>query len=156
MVAEDCFEIKRSLPHGNVTAVAAMANKLKLPALLGPSCRGRDIIYALIIARAIRPASKLTTSRWFSDTCIFPPNVPPILAEVCHPLTGCETDCLQCISDGSRMGSFRWIVSTVKFKSFSPWIAVFSVEKVIQPTSKMLRTLSGLTDDDGHLLALTA
>jgi hypothetical protein len=35
-------------------------------------------------------------------------------------------------------------------------MVVFLVEKVIQPTSKMLRTLSGLTDDDDHLLALTA
>ena len=90
------------------------------------------------------------------QSCVFLPNVPPVLAEMCHPLTGCETDCLQCISDGSRMSSFRWIVCTMKFKSYSPWMVVFLVEKVIQPTSKMLRTLSGLTDDDDHLLALTA
>ena len=70
VVAEDCFEIKRSLPHGHVAAVASMASELKLPALLGPSCRERDIIYALIIARAIRPASKLATSRWFGDTTL--------------------------------------------------------------------------------------
>ncbi|WP_298212109.1 hypothetical protein [Ferrimicrobium sp.] len=68
VVAGEGFEIKRSLPHGHVTAIASMANKVKLPALLGPSCRERDIIYALIIARAIRPGSKLATSRWFGDT----------------------------------------------------------------------------------------
>lgn len=70
VVAGESFEIKRSLPHGHVAAIAAMANKLGLPALLGPSCRERDIIYALIIARAIRPSSKLSTSRWFKDSTL--------------------------------------------------------------------------------------
>ncbi|WP_052574648.1 IS1634 family transposase [Ferrimicrobium acidiphilum] len=70
VVAEEGFEIKRSLPHGHVAAIAAMANELKLPALLGPACRERDIIYALILARAIRPASKLATSRWFKDSTL--------------------------------------------------------------------------------------
>ena len=70
VVAEEGFEIKRSLPHGHLAAVGAMANELKLPALLGPSCRERDIIYALILARAIRPASKLATSRWLNDTTL--------------------------------------------------------------------------------------
>ncbi len=70
VVAEEGFEIKRSLPHGHLAAVGAMANELKLPALLGPSCRERDIIYALILARAIRPASKLATSRWFKDSTL--------------------------------------------------------------------------------------
>ena len=36
------FSIARSLPHGHVAAVAAMARTLGLPALLGPSCRARD------------------------------------------------------------------------------------------------------------------
>jgi len=53
-----------------VAAIALMANKLKLPSLLGPSCRERDVIYALIIARAIRPGSKLATSRWFKDSTL--------------------------------------------------------------------------------------
>ena len=70
VVAGEGFEIKRSLPHGHVAAIAAMANKLKFPALLGPACRERDIIYALILARAIRPASKLATSRWFKDSTL--------------------------------------------------------------------------------------
>ena len=67
---EETFEIKRSLPHGHVAAIAQMASKLKLDSLLGPPCRERDVVYALIIARAIRPGSKLATSRWFSDTTL--------------------------------------------------------------------------------------
>ncbi len=70
VVAEEVFEIKRTLPHGHVAAVASMAEKLKLTSLLGPACRERDVIYALIIARAIRPGSKLSTSRWFKDSTL--------------------------------------------------------------------------------------
>ena len=36
------FQITRSLPHGHVAAVAAMAHQLGLPALLGPPCRARS------------------------------------------------------------------------------------------------------------------
>ena len=56
------FSIARSLPHGHVAAVAAMARTLGLPALLGPSCRARDLVLALIISRVVRPASKLSTA----------------------------------------------------------------------------------------------
>ena len=63
------FGITRSLPHGHVAAVAAMAHSLGLPALLGPACRSRDLAGALIISRVIRPASKLSTlSRWADTT----------------------------------------------------------------------------------------
>ncbi len=64
------FCIVRSLPHGHVAAVAAMARTLGLPALLGPAGRSRDIVLALIISRVIRPASKLATSAWWSDTTL--------------------------------------------------------------------------------------
>ena len=37
--AGEAVTITRSLPHGHVAAVAAMAHKLGLPALLGPACR---------------------------------------------------------------------------------------------------------------------
>ena len=40
---EASSRITRSLPHGHVAAVAAMARQLGLPALLGPACRARDI-----------------------------------------------------------------------------------------------------------------
>jgi len=55
------FSKTRSLPHGDVAAVAAMARKLELAAPLGPPCRARDIAVALIISRVVRPTSKLST-----------------------------------------------------------------------------------------------
>ena len=64
------FTITRSLPHGHVAAVAAMARTLGLPALLGPAGRQRDIVLALIISRVVRPKSKLSTLAWWSDTTL--------------------------------------------------------------------------------------
>jgi hypothetical protein len=64
------FTITRSLPHGHVAAVAAMARKLGFPALLGPPCRQRDLAFALIISRVLRPASKLSTLAWWPDTTL--------------------------------------------------------------------------------------
>ena len=55
------FTLTRALPHGHVAAVAAMAHRLKLPALLGPRCRSRELCSVLIISRVLRPASKLST-----------------------------------------------------------------------------------------------
>ena len=60
----------RALPHGHVAAVAAMAHRLKLPALLGPRCRSRDLVMALIISRVVRPASKLSTLAAWPDTTL--------------------------------------------------------------------------------------
>jgi hypothetical protein len=63
------FTTTRSLPHGHVAAVSAMAHRLGFPALLGPRCRSRDVVFALIISRVIFPASKLSTlSRWPDST----------------------------------------------------------------------------------------
>jgi Transposase DDE domain len=63
------FTKTRSLPHGHVAAVSAMAHRLGFPALLGPPCRSRDVVFAVIISRVIRPASKLSTlSRWPDTT----------------------------------------------------------------------------------------
>ena len=64
------FTITRSLPHGHVAAVTAMAHKLGLPALLGPAGRARDIAFALIVSRVVRPASKLSTLAWWPDTTL--------------------------------------------------------------------------------------
>jgi hypothetical protein len=64
------FGIVRSLPHGHVAAVAAMAGKLEMAALLGPACRARDIVVALIISRVVRPTSKLSTLSWWSNTTL--------------------------------------------------------------------------------------
>jgi hypothetical protein len=66
------FTIARSLPHGHVAAVTAMARTLGFPALLGPPCRARDLALALIISRVIRPASKLSTLAWWPDTTLGP------------------------------------------------------------------------------------
>src|SRR5271165_5333844 len=68
--AESVCTIIRSLPHGHVAAVVAMARKLGLPALLGPSCRARDLAFALIISRVLRPGSKLSTLAWWPDTTL--------------------------------------------------------------------------------------
>ena len=62
--AEAAFEVERSVPHGNVAAAHVMASKLGLRKLLGPACRERDIAYALVVSRAVRPESKLSTARW--------------------------------------------------------------------------------------------
>jgi len=64
------FDIARSLQHGQVAAVATMAHKLGLPALLGPAGRSRDLVFALIVSRVVRPASKLDTLSWWPNTTL--------------------------------------------------------------------------------------
>jgi hypothetical protein len=66
----EAFEITRSLPHGHVAAVHAMARQLGLPALLGPAGRERDLALALIISRVVRPKPKLSTLGWWSDVTL--------------------------------------------------------------------------------------
>jgi hypothetical protein len=68
--AAGAVTITRSLPHGHVAAVHAMAVKLGLPALLGPAGRQRDLALALIISRVAAPASKLSTLTWWTDTTL--------------------------------------------------------------------------------------
>ena len=68
--AGDMFEIERSLPHGHVAAAHVMASRVGLKNLLGPDCPDRDLAYGLIIARAVAPASKLATTRWWADTTL--------------------------------------------------------------------------------------
>ncbi len=62
--------IARSVPHGHVAAVWAIAQKLGLPALLGPACRMRDLALALVISRAVAPASKLATITAWDDVTV--------------------------------------------------------------------------------------
>ena len=62
--------IARSLPHGHVAAVHAMARTLGLPALLGPAGRQRDIALALIVSRVTAPGSKLATLAWWGDVTL--------------------------------------------------------------------------------------
>jgi hypothetical protein len=68
--AADAVTIVRSVPHGHVAAVAAMAGKLGLPALLGRPCRERDLALALVISRVTGPASKLSTLTRWADTTL--------------------------------------------------------------------------------------
>jgi hypothetical protein len=62
--------ITRSVPHGHVAAVWAMAQHLGLPALLGPAGRMRDLALALVISRAVAPASKLATISAWDDVTL--------------------------------------------------------------------------------------
>ncbi len=64
--AEAGFEVERSVPHGDVAAAHVMASQLGLAGLLGPACPERDLAYALVLSRAVRPAPKLATARWWA------------------------------------------------------------------------------------------
>ena len=64
--AGEAFEVKRSVLHGDVAAAHVMASALGLRGLLGPPCRERDIAYGLIVSRAVRPESKLSTAGWWA------------------------------------------------------------------------------------------
>src|SRR5512135_1708974 len=68
--ATEAVTITRSLPHGHVAAVQAMAKELGLPALLGPAGRQRDLALALIISRVVKPGSKLSTLSWWEDSTL--------------------------------------------------------------------------------------
>jgi hypothetical protein len=68
--ADEAAEVERSLPHGHVAAAWAMAHKLGLAKLLGPACAERDLALALVLARAVRPGSKLATTRWWQTTTL--------------------------------------------------------------------------------------
>ena len=66
LVSADALRIERSLPHGHVAAVLAMAKKLKLDKLL-PKSRLGKLGLAMIVARVIEPAAKLATARQLSE-----------------------------------------------------------------------------------------
>jgi hypothetical protein len=68
--AGEAVTITRSVPHGHVAAVHAMARKLGLPALLGPAGPQRDLALALVISRVVAPGSKLSTLTWWDDTTL--------------------------------------------------------------------------------------
>ena len=55
------FQIVRSLPHGNVSAVLQTAKNIGLDQLLGSRrCRERDLVLAMIVSRVLSPRSKLS------------------------------------------------------------------------------------------------
>ncbi len=61
-------QVTRSLPHGHIEAVYSMARGLGFESMLGPTCRERDVVMALLAARICAPSSKLATLSWFADT----------------------------------------------------------------------------------------
>ena len=67
---EAAVTVARSVPHGHVAAVWAMARTLGLPALLGPAGRERDLALALVVSRAVHPGSKLSTIAWWGDVTL--------------------------------------------------------------------------------------
>jgi hypothetical protein len=68
--AGQAVRVTRSLPHGHVAAVVAQAKALGLPGLLGPPCRDRDLAFALIVSRVVRPKPKLSTRAWWADVTL--------------------------------------------------------------------------------------
>jgi hypothetical protein len=62
--------ITRSLPHGDAAVAAAMATRLGLVELIGPACRHRDLVVALVLARVCHPGSKLAATRWWADSTV--------------------------------------------------------------------------------------
>lgn len=67
LAADERLECVRSLPHGHVAAVLGSVRKLGLDKILSArSCRERDLVIAMIVARVVAPGSKLATSRAIS------------------------------------------------------------------------------------------
>jgi hypothetical protein len=64
------LQVQRSAGHGHVAAVHTIARQLGLPGLLGPPCRERDLAYALLVSRVVRPRSKLSTIGWWDDVTL--------------------------------------------------------------------------------------
>jgi hypothetical protein len=72
VAADAALAVTRSLPHGHVALVAAHAAQLGMPQLLGPACRERDLAFALIVSRVVRPRPKSATLPWWSDVTLGP------------------------------------------------------------------------------------
>jgi Transposase DDE domain len=71
LVAQDAFAIERSLPHGHVEALLAMAWRIGLDRLIAAKpCRERQLVLAMILERLIYPASKLATTRLWHATSL--------------------------------------------------------------------------------------
>lgn len=68
--ADARMQILRSLPHGHIDAIHAMARGLRFESLLGPASRQRDLAMGLLAARICKPTSKLATLNWFADTTL--------------------------------------------------------------------------------------
>ncbi len=71
LVSVDAFEVERSLPHGHVAALLAMAKQLDLPRLLdrAPS-RERSRALAMLCQRLLEPGSKLACVRALAQSTL--------------------------------------------------------------------------------------
>jgi transposase len=71
LVSADAFEVERSLPHGQVAAVLAMAGTLELARLLDrrPSAE-RSRVLALLCQQVLEPGSKLASTRALSQSTL--------------------------------------------------------------------------------------
>lgn len=68
LLAEDAFEIERSLPHGHVAAVLGTVRRLGLDRLVASKrSRERDLVVAMLVARVLDPRSKLATARGLDE-----------------------------------------------------------------------------------------
>lgn len=67
---QEAFAVERSLPHGHVAALLAMARKIGLEDLIAAKrCRARALVMAMILERLLHPCSKLATTRlWHATT----------------------------------------------------------------------------------------
>ena len=67
----EAFRVERSLPHGHVAALLAMAERLNLPRLLdrAPS-RERAGALAMVLQRVLEPGSKLACARALSQSTL--------------------------------------------------------------------------------------
>ena len=69
---EEIFKIIRTRPHGHVAATLSSLRKLGLHTLIdGSNSRRRRIIEAMIVARIVKPASKLATARGLDGETFF-------------------------------------------------------------------------------------
>jgi transposase len=71
LAAADAFQVERSLPHGQVAAVLAMARRLELARLLErtPS-KERERALAMICQRVLQPGSKLACTRQLAQSTL--------------------------------------------------------------------------------------
>jgi hypothetical protein len=83
----EAFEVTRSLPHGHVASVLGTLRRLGLEELLGPACRERDLVVAMVCAQVVSPGSKLAFARQFR-----PETATSSLGEVCSATTADEDD----------------------------------------------------------------
>lgn len=68
---DEAFEIERSLAHGHVACVLGVLRALDLERLISRErCRERDLVVATICQLLIKPASKLSCTRRFSQTTL--------------------------------------------------------------------------------------